>query len=329
MDYHLLNWNSFLQYLIGNSPFKLILIIIYISLFSFMEKRFIMVRFTNFKSSPQPKDSHKYEMSGVLCKMGEVNKSWKERFFILEDDKLFYYKNNEATKAIAYIPLNDAYVRVSPEFYPRLACFEIVTAQRIYKLQAANFELMKTWIHHCQTFSKISMENELIRQADIQICTTEAAYSKKLLDELHFEPMPLENYYFMCKYDDSDNDFSDMTSESGNTPQNNITNATRTRHRSAAMNLSFSSQLSHLINSESPMNASSVIISKDEQEFVEDEDILPSTPQNNNQNKATVSMNSISPSSDYCVTPTSSSLLSSSSFIEGQNQELIQRIDWQ
>ncbi|KAG2378402.1 hypothetical protein C9374_008545 [Naegleria lovaniensis] len=283
-----------------------------------------MVRFTNFKSSPQPKESHKYEMSGVLCKMGEVNKSWKERFFILEDDKLFYYKNNEATKAIAYIPLNDAYVRVSPEFYPKLACFEIVTAQRIYKLQAANFELMKTWIHHCQTFSKISMENELIRQADIQICATEAAYSKKLLEELHFEPMPLDNFYFVCKYEDDDNDLLEGVTttplEVENSKESNITNATRTRHRSAAMNLSFSSQLSHLINSESSssLNASSsVIISNDEQEFVED--MLPSTP----QNKANVSINSTSPSSDYSVPPTSSlmqssSLLLSSSLIEGK-----------
>ncbi|EFC50023.1 predicted protein [Naegleria gruberi] len=139
-------------------------------------------------------------MSGILFKMGEVNKSWKERFFILEEDKLFYYKNSESSKAIAYIPLNDAYVRVSPEFYPKQACFEIVTSQRIYKLMAANFELMKTWIHHCQTFSKISMENELIRQADIQIHDVESGLTKKALEELHFEPISLENFYFSCRY---------------------------------------------------------------------------------------------------------------------------------
>lgn len=172
-----------------------------------------MRRFTNFKSSPHTKDHHKYEMSGMLLKMGQVNKSWKERFFILEDDKLFYYKNHDAVKAIAYIPLNDAYVRVSPEYYPEFASFEIVTCQRIYKLQAANFELMKTWIQHCQTFSKITMENELIRQADIQIYNAETKYARNLLEELQFEPCPLDNFYFTCLYNMTQDDRQLVISE--------------------------------------------------------------------------------------------------------------------
>jgi len=163
-----------------------------------------MVRFTNFKSSPHTKDHHKYEMSGVLSKMGEVNRSWKERFFILEEDKLFYYKNSESTKAIAYIPLNEAYVRVSPEFYPKMACFEIVTCQRIYKLQASNFDLMKQWIQHCQNFSKIGVENELIRQVDVQIHQSETKLCRELEDDLHFEPIPLDSYFYTCKYNTID-----------------------------------------------------------------------------------------------------------------------------
>lgn len=60
---------------------------------------------------PNPKDNH--EMSGRLQKMGVVNKSWKERWFVLSDKKLFYYKNQKATNMIHFIQLDGAYVRVS------------------------------------------------------------------------------------------------------------------------------------------------------------------------------------------------------------------------
>ncbi|KAL9644936.1 hypothetical protein ABK040_004430 [Willaertia magna] len=141
-----------------------------------------MVRFTNFKSSPNPKESHKYEKYGTLQKMGEINKSWKERYFILEDDKLFYYKNLETNKAIAYIPLSDAYVRVSNEYFPKVPCFEIVTCQRIYKLLANNFETMKSWMLCIQNYSKVAIENNLIRQAEQNIKTKEFDFTVNYLE---------------------------------------------------------------------------------------------------------------------------------------------------
>jgi hypothetical protein len=61
-------------------------------------------------SAPKPTDTH--EMSGQLHKMGVVNRSWKERWFVLSDKKLFYYKNQKSTNMIHFISLESAYVRV-------------------------------------------------------------------------------------------------------------------------------------------------------------------------------------------------------------------------
>jgi hypothetical protein len=51
-------------------------------------------------------------MTGYLQKKGRINTAWQTRWFILSEDKIFYFKNSDHCKPLGYIPLKQAVIRV-------------------------------------------------------------------------------------------------------------------------------------------------------------------------------------------------------------------------
>jgi len=115
------------------------------------------------------KSSKRQAKSGYLLKRGEVNKSWRVRWFVLQDDKLFYFKSPDQEKAIAFIPLDNAVVRISTENNGKEFCFEIITKHRIYQLVAKSHTDMVEWMKALSVQTILHAENELISQAEEMI----------------------------------------------------------------------------------------------------------------------------------------------------------------
>lgn len=123
-------------------------------------------------------------MSGKLQKMGVVNKRFKERWFVLSGNKLFYYKSKDANAAIHFIPLDEAFIRVSSEYYPASPCFEIVTGSRIFQLVAPNFPTMNDWIQSAQKHSNIYNDNRVIALVEQDIIQQEREMARvRMLSE--------------------------------------------------------------------------------------------------------------------------------------------------
>jgi len=108
--------------------------------------------------------------SGYLLKQGELNKAWKLRWFELEDDKLKYFKSPDKSKAINYIPLDQAVVRAATKNVGKDNCFELITKQRVYHLVAKSRTEMEDWIKTLSVFTILHAENELINQSEDVIC---------------------------------------------------------------------------------------------------------------------------------------------------------------
>jgi hypothetical protein len=49
-----------------------------------------------------------------LEKKGKHNTAYRSRWFVLKDDRLFYFKRHTDASAISYIPITDAVIRESP-----------------------------------------------------------------------------------------------------------------------------------------------------------------------------------------------------------------------
>jgi hypothetical protein len=108
--------------------------------------------------------------SGYLLKKGEINKSWRLRWFVLQDDKLFYFKTSEQSKPIGFIPLDQTVVRkTTMESEVKEFCFEIITKNRIFQLAAKSKNDMMEWIKVLNTHTILHTENELIHQAEEMI----------------------------------------------------------------------------------------------------------------------------------------------------------------
>ncbi len=56
--------------------------------------------------------------SGQLIKRGHVRKNWKERWFVLQKDNLFYFKGKTDPKPIGHVPLRGAVVQKASSFKP-------------------------------------------------------------------------------------------------------------------------------------------------------------------------------------------------------------------
>ncbi|XP_072177930.1 pleckstrin homology domain-containing family A member 1-like [Diadema setosum] len=87
--------------------------------------------------------------SGWCVKQGAVRKSWKRRYFILDDQGISYYKSDQEKIHIRSIPLKEiSSCRIS-EHGPSIQrdnLFEIVSALRTFYVQAYSPDEMESWV---------------------------------------------------------------------------------------------------------------------------------------------------------------------------------------
>eukprot|EP00669_Euglena_mutabilis_P010181 TRINITY_DN4958_c0_g1_i1.p1 TRINITY_DN4958_c0_g1~~TRINITY_DN4958_c0_g1_i1.p1 ORF type:complete len:171 (-),score=29.18 TRINITY_DN4958_c0_g1_i1:169-681(-) len=110
---------------------------------------------------------------GYLMKMGQHHKTWKERWFVMQNGHLAYYKSKEMDVPIADIALHDAYCRLSREYYPQRFCFEVVTPTRVYQLIAKTQEIMAMWMDQLSKNSLVTRDNEAIVRMEEMISQAE------------------------------------------------------------------------------------------------------------------------------------------------------------
>ncbi|KAF7660164.1 hypothetical protein LDENG_00286640 [Lucifuga dentata] len=88
---------------------------------------------------------------GYCVKQGNVRKSWKRRFFTLDDSAVSYYKSEMDKEPLRAIPLRDIQkvhecLVKSGDLLLRDNLFEIITSSRIFYIQADSPEEMHDWI---------------------------------------------------------------------------------------------------------------------------------------------------------------------------------------
>uniref|UniRef100_A0A3B4GNE0 Pleckstrin homology domain containing A2 n=1 Tax=Pundamilia nyererei TaxID=303518 RepID=A0A3B4GNE0_9CICH len=109
---------------------------------------------------------------GYCVKQGNVRKSWKRRFFTLDDNAVNYYKT-ESKDFIRSIPLRDIQkvhecLVKSGELLLRDNLFEIITSNRTFYIQTDSPEEMHGWIRDIQMKiqdfrgpSKVTLSSEM------------------------------------------------------------------------------------------------------------------------------------------------------------------------
>ncbi|XP_029915627.1 pleckstrin homology domain-containing family A member 2 isoform X2 [Myripristis murdjan] len=88
---------------------------------------------------------------GYCVKQGNVRKSWKRRFFTLDDNAVSYYKCETDKEPLRAIPLRDIQkvhecLVKSGDLLMRDNLFEIITSSRIFYIQTDSPEEMHGWI---------------------------------------------------------------------------------------------------------------------------------------------------------------------------------------
>ncbi|KAL4635970.1 pleckstrin homology domain-containing family A member 2 [Arapaima gigas] len=90
---------------------------------------------------------------GFCVKQGNVRKSWKRRFFTLDDSSVSYYKCDTDKEPLRAIPLKDIQkvhecLVKSGELLMRDNLFEIITSSRIFYIQVGLSAFSPSWVHH-------------------------------------------------------------------------------------------------------------------------------------------------------------------------------------
>lgn len=88
---------------------------------------------------------------GYCVKQGNVRKSWKRRFFTLDDHTISYYKCEADKEPLRAIPLKDVQkvhecLVKSGDLLMRDNLFEIITSSRVFYVQTDSPEEMRGWI---------------------------------------------------------------------------------------------------------------------------------------------------------------------------------------
>nr|XP_054766666.1 pleckstrin homology domain-containing family A member 1-like [Lytechinus pictus] len=87
--------------------------------------------------------------SGWCVKQGAVRKSWKRRYFILDDQGISYYKSDQEKLPIRMIPIKEISSCKVAEHGPSIQrdnLFEIISAGRTFFVQAYSPGEMASWV---------------------------------------------------------------------------------------------------------------------------------------------------------------------------------------
>ncbi|KAF2073591.1 hypothetical protein CYY_005108 [Polysphondylium violaceum] len=97
-------------------------------------------------SSPTTPTKRKL-IEGELVKQGHIFKSWRTRWFKIEDGYLCYYKSKEEAEPIDKVPLRGARVSKKP-FHDRPNTFELIatTMRKIFLLQGKDTQDVDFWM---------------------------------------------------------------------------------------------------------------------------------------------------------------------------------------
>eukprot|EP01123_Difflugia_compressa_P005860 TRINITY_DN17982_c0_g1_i1.p1 TRINITY_DN17982_c0_g1~~TRINITY_DN17982_c0_g1_i1.p1 ORF type:complete len:469 (-),score=115.97 TRINITY_DN17982_c0_g1_i1:67-1473(-) len=97
---------------------------------------------------PKPPDTIK---EGFILKEGGGTKTWKDRFLVIETEKLSYYTNESKKKKQGEIWHKDIYsVKAVEEYKGKKFVFSIVTSNRTYFIQAGDAVSRDAWINSVQ-----------------------------------------------------------------------------------------------------------------------------------------------------------------------------------
>jgi len=110
----------------------------------------------------KPAKSTALTIQGYLFKKNAsamVGGGWQRRYFVVEDGKLLYYKTGKETTPVAAVELLLCSVKEKLDIDRRF-CFEIISPDKLFQLQAEDEEKMKEWITVLQnaTASLLNMQ---------------------------------------------------------------------------------------------------------------------------------------------------------------------------
>jgi len=110
---------------------------------------------SDFELSPEMWS--KPDKQGELKKQGHVVKNWKTRWFIIQHDMMFYFKNRSDPKPVGCIPLRSSTTRETNKIN-RPNCFELNAPRinKIFYIQAPGNYEVKEWMEAIEAGSEYS-----------------------------------------------------------------------------------------------------------------------------------------------------------------------------
>lgn len=99
--------------------------------------------------SRTPQEQEQVIKAGYCVKQGAVMKSWKRRYFMLEENGLSYYKSDLEKEPLRVIPLKEIHKAQEckqSDSMMRDNLFELVTTSRTFFIQSDSPEEMHSWI---------------------------------------------------------------------------------------------------------------------------------------------------------------------------------------
>lgn len=108
-------------------------------------------------------------VEGWMAKQGHIIRNWKNRWFILDGRRMFYFAKEGATRPKGVIRLVKGTEVVVEERYNKPYCFTLQTPKKKFILQAANEEEMAEWIDAINTNLEAVAPEEAEAGADADV----------------------------------------------------------------------------------------------------------------------------------------------------------------
>jgi hypothetical protein len=128
------------------------------------------------------------QRSGWLSKRGELNRAWQERWCVVVDATLWYFKAKTDTTPLKGIKLDQCVVRQTESERGRPHCFEIVTKLRAFVFAAETRAALNKWVEELAACTTLQSENMLIERAEYLIRNVMQEQRSKLLAAIDAPP---------------------------------------------------------------------------------------------------------------------------------------------